>query len=458
MSDERKTDNTLEVLGKSTEVIASTDPYGICMATAFAHYASEQGVPLTINCKFPSNSPREFWVNTDPKNPEKEATINTLQSNMDVVYIAGIPFNNFGGASSIEGSKQALEDFRVRHPGQNIRLLNSRLTSPRDNVSSILVNEEQPHESEIESVLDEFYENNKDTYPINFIKLARFCAHDEDVLKELTDEEIKVYEELSLSIEIASRPSIIWHQSEVVATSPIGTKVAFSSPREEFNEEANRRLQIALEKLQAGDFEFFNMEMECFKQNSRLQIVTLGAEDYQGGNPPRLAFFDIGETPVGFHFTSLKLVQHQTAADYVVAISLTDKKNVMKIIGNWKAGELPDELETLQHLKTKGLQVTGNRNLVSVGEFTKETVDNRIFLQGCMELALEICPDINSVFKGVRAIAVIGNPNTGKSTLAYMLVKESNELAGVNVAERIDGDLMSPTSNSFLSALSNLNY
>lgn len=422
----------------NNKIFASTDGYGICMGVALEAFLQSHGKQTSLSINYPENSPRYFWT-------EQNATILTTDpEQFDQVFVIGIPYNNWSPdllEESEQNKNQILARISEKHENASLSIGALRHLRPEKNTET----NTSPDDKTLE--LEMLLSQESEDEDVNLVTLARFAIKDPSLLQEIVDpDKFEHYETIALGVEVASRASLEWHHDN-----------EDFPDRDEYLEaqqkESQKRLQHAIQRLKEKDWKYFESEAQKFRDQLELPTITLTPHE-QNENPV-IAFFDLNDLPIGLQALAVEESLRQTKAQFAVTVRYEplvakEKDYSLKVIKNWKYQDTQDL--DLGKFALQGSRLTGSRRINTLVNTNPE-----MLTQVTKQVLLQLDPELNTVFEGTNTIAVVGFPNTGKSTVAEIIERYINILSGKEVARRIQEiDRAGITPDSYLNAIIHL--
>jgi hypothetical protein len=436
----------LPVVGKRNLIFSGTDGYGLCLSVALETHLKNHGKKAEISFGFPENSPRFFWTGKNPTILSKPKL-----AQMDTTFVVGIPFNNWSDNTleqSIKTSNEVLQRLKQDKNDKTKQLILINQRHSREDLPPLSL---PPGVRDLTKSLETLLEKdeNQQEDGINLVHLARFIIKDRSVLEKVQNtQKVNLYQKLALGTEIASRASLAWYRKNQDLPNFYKAHA----------EESTRRAREAIKKLKERNWQFFIKEAQEFRHNFLLPTVTISPSPKDLS--PSIAFSEIGDLPIGFHFLALEEIVQKTNAKTVIAI----RYNPLKPTG--AAEKSPYKLKVVRNIKDKSPDFVGEikkflnegDKIVGTDRFTTvQTINAKRLVELTRKILLFLDPNLNQVFEGTRGIAVMGNPNTGKSVVAEIIERYCNNLSGRQVAKRIEEvDKTGFTPDFFLEAFANL--
>lgn len=449
--------------GKNNLIVGATDGYGLCMSIAAQGYLNSVGAKSEVLIEFPKNNPANFW--TGIRDSEATVTSKEFQKRLegkDKVIVVGIPFNNVDPEKCEESLRNSnnLEKTISQGDAGDYRILIANEDYLEDGESSERKTKSVFEVTDVLKIeMSQYEEGIKDG--VNLIRIARFVMKDATVLSEVDDpDKVKFYEDLALGVEVSSRASVSWCRENWKAVEK--GEMKRSEYYSKHAEESNRKIEETLKKLKERDWEFFEKQGENFREDIDLPTVVVSPQI--DGSESKLALIDIEGLPAGFHTLALEEIARESQASFVVGTRYKplydDLGNEMvekgtfdyavKLVKNWKKKDVSGTplVSVIESHLENGDRFTGSKRIRTVG-----TKDSKRAAKLTSDILLDLDPDLNEVFEGVNTIAIIGDPNTGKSSVAEVIERYCNLLSGWDVARRIEEvDRVGYTPDSFMGA------
>lgn len=262
------------------------------------------------------------------------------------------------------------------------------------------------------------------------VRLGKICQRDESVLP-ITNEERLVAEGIDAALMPREGDEFPKNGSD--------------SDKQEWDERMKQRQLVVAEKLVSGDWGYFVQEAERFQ---KMEIPKAGVWG-------RVAVVDTentGGVPVGKYLE--RVVRRLEVPNGLgMMFNLDDNRanmnpsHTVTIIRDWEKMDSPSVEDMLTEAGIEG--AVGPKNLKTIKLTSREELAKLVI--NLLEVASgEELADLSNI----RKIVICGDPNSGKSTFAYELVKTLTEL-GVP-AKRLDLDKVSPTSDDYFRKIEEL--